>query len=151
MSTTAVNPPLQVQSVLESQKSLANYAGLSRHGLQVMYAQAVGDFEAGRYQEAAAHLFRLVALDTRREDYWALYGNTLMKMGQFEHAVTAWEMAMACTPRFRTAATIVRTALAVGLLDRAAEALLLARPHRRTPDQEREYDALVDAWYAARG
>lgn len=132
-------------------QTLAEYAGLSRNALQVLYVQAVADYEAGRFQEAAVHLFRLVAMDTKREDYWALYGNTLMKLGQFEHAVTAWEMAMACTPRFRTAALIVRTALAMGMLDRAAEALLLARPHRRTPEQEREYDALVDAWYAAKG
>ncbi|NBW47566.1 MAG: hypothetical protein EBR46_05445, partial [Betaproteobacteria bacterium] len=132
-------------------QTLAQNAGLSRHGLQVLYVQAVADYEAGRFQQAAVQLFRLVALDTKREDYWALYGNTLMKMGQFEHAVTAWEMAMACTPRFRTAALIVRTALAMGMLDRSAEALLLARPHRRTPEQEREYDALVDAWYAAKG
>ncbi len=143
-------PPDMPQAVLESGKTLAQYVGLSPHTTRLIYAQAVGHLEAGRLREAALGAFQLVSLDPRTEDHWALYGNVLMKQGLFADAVTAWEMAMACTPRFATAVTIARTAMAIGQLDHAAEALLMARGQRRAPAQEAEFDALIEAWYSAR-
>lgn len=138
------------QAVLSSGKTLASYTGLSPNALKVIYATAVGHLEAERLKEAAMGAFQLVSLDPRCEDYWALYGNIFMKLGCFAEAVTAWEMAMVCAPRFATAATIARTAIAIGKLDNAAEALLMARSLRRTPSQEADFDALIEAWYAAR-
>ena len=134
-----------------SGQSLAEASGLSINALKVIYATAVGHLEAGRLESAAAGAFQLVSLDPRSEDHWALYGNTLMKLGRFAEAVTAWEMAMACTPRFATAIIIARTAVAIGKLDNAAEALLMARGLCRTPAHQVEFDTLVDAWYAAHG
>lgn len=136
-------------AVAASGKTLAEHAGLSRNTIKVLYATAVGHFEASRFSEAAAVLFQLVALDPKSEDAWALYGNVLMRLGRFQAAVTSWEMAMACTPRFSTAALIARTAIAIGSLDRAAEALLMARRYKKSPVQEREFDELVEAWYGA--
>lgn len=140
-----------VRELQEKGISLAQYTGLSRDALRVLYANAVGHYEAGRLEDAAVGLFKLVALDPRSEDYWALYGNTLMKMGEFANAVTAWEMALSCAPRFATAALIARTAIAIGDLGRAAEALVVARKHLQTAEQTREFDALIDSWHAARG
>lgn len=136
-------------AVIASGKTLAEHAGLSRHATKVLYATAVGHFEASRFSEAGAVLFQLVALDPKSEDAWALYGNALMRLGRFQTAVTAWEMAMACTPRFSTAALIARTAIAIGALDRAAEALLMARRTKKSPAQDKEFDELVEAWYGA--
>lgn len=139
------------EAMSASGQTLVEQAGLSPNTLKVIYAAAIGHLEAGRLEQAAAGAFQLVSLDPRSEDHWALYGNTLMKLGRFAEAVTAWEMAMACVPRFATAATVARTAIAIGKLDSAAEALLMARSLRRTPAHELEFDALVEAWYAARG
>ena len=139
-----------VQKLRESGQTLAEHAGLSRDATRVLYANAVGHYEAGRLRDACKTLFQLVALDPHAEDHWALYGNALMKMGQFAEAVTAWEMAMVCTPRYGTAATIARTAIAIGQFERAAEALVMARKLAGTDEQRREFDALVDAWHASR-
>lgn len=139
------------QAVLASDKTLAEYVGISPNALKVIYANAVGHLESGHLEQAAVEAFQLVSLDPRCEDYWALYGNIFMKLGCFAQALTAWEMAMVCAPRFSTAATIARTAIAIEKFDNAAEALLMARRYRSTPAQELEFDALVDAWYAARG
>lgn len=139
-----------LQEILASGKTLAEHAGFSSNAIQLIYATAVGHLESGRLEQAAAGAFQLVSLDPRTEDHWALYGNVLMKQGCFAQAVTAWEMAMACAPRFTTAVTIARTAIAMGLFENAAEALLMARRYKSTPAQEVEYDALVEAWYSAR-
>lgn len=149
----SINPEADpvVRDLLDNGKSLADYAGLSKDALRVLYANAVGHYEAGRLEDAAAGLFHLVALDPHSEDYWALYGNTLMKLGDFANAVSAWEMALACAPRYATAAMIARTAIAIGQLDRAAEALVVARKYKQTTAQEAEFDALIESWYAARG
>lgn len=138
------------QAVLTSGQTLAEHAGISSNALKLIYANAVGHLEAGQLQEAAMGAFQLVSLDPRTEDHWALYGNIFMKLGFFAQAVTAWEMAMVCAPRFATAATIARTAIAIGKFENAAEALLMAKRYKRTPAQELEFDALVDAWYSAR-
>jgi len=151
-----MNPDIQdvdslPQTLIAGGQNLAAHVGLSPNALKVVYATAVGHLEAGRLEAAAAGAFQLVSLDPRSEDHWALYGNALMKLGRFAEAVTAWEMAMACVPRFATAVTVARTAIAIGKLDNAAEALLMARSLRRTPAHEAELDALIEAWYAARG
>jgi tetratricopeptide (TPR) repeat protein len=150
MSTETTNPNDLAQAVLASGQTLAAHTGLSPNALKVIYATAVGHLEAERLEQAAAGAFQLVTLDPKSEDHWALYGNTLMKLGRFAEAVTAWEMAMVCAPRFTTAATIARTAIAIGKLDNASEALLMARSLHRTEAQAAEFDALIEAWYAAR-
>lgn len=150
MSTETTNPNDLAQAVLASGQTLAAHTGLSPNALKVIYATAVGHLEAERLEQAAAGAFQLVTLDPKSEDHWALYGNTLMKLGRFAEAVTAWEMAMVCAPRFTTAATIARTAIAIGKLDNASEALLMARSLHRTDAQAAEFDALIEAWYAAR-
>ncbi len=139
-----------LQAVLTSGQTLAEHSGISSNALKVIYAKAIGDLESGQLQQAAVGAFQLVSLDPRTEDHWALYGNIFMKLGCFSEAVTAWEMAMVCAPRFATAATIARTAIAIGKLDNAAEALLMARRYKTTAAQEIEFDALVEAWYSAR-
>lgn len=142
--------PTLFESVAASGKSLAEQSGLSEQSIRVLYATAVGHFEAGRLQQAQVVLMQLLALAPKVEDHWALLGNTLMRLGQFAEAVTAWEMAMACQPRYATAVRIARTAIAIGRLDAAAEALLMARKYAQSPAQQEEFDALIEAWYAAR-
>lgn len=137
-------------SAVDSEKSVADMVGLSEQALRVLYAQAVGHYEAARYAQAQVTLMQLVALAPKKEDPWALLGNTLLKLGHFSEAVTAWEMAMACQPRFATGAMIARTAIAIGRLDAASEALLMARRCIQTPLQQQEFDALIELWYAAR-
>lgn len=135
-------------SALENGHSLAEHAGFSRATLKALYATATGHFEAGRAEDALKALFQLVALEPRKEDHWALLGNTFALSGQFKAAVGAWQMAMTVEPRYATAAMIARTAIALKDKESAAEALLMAGKLKLTEAHQSEFDALIEAWYA---
>ena len=126
--------------------SLQEAAGLSKDFIRLLYAMAVGHYESGRYVEALGSLEQLTLLDGRNPDNWALLGNCMMRLGRFAEAVTAWRVAMSASPNFNTAATVVRTAIAIKDLEASAEALMVARRYRSTTAQQTEYLALVDSW-----
>jgi hypothetical protein len=91
-------------------------------------------------------LEQLTLLDGRNADNWALLGNCMMRLGRFAESVTAWRVAMSAAPTFNTAATVVRTAIALKDAEASAEALMVARRCRATPSQHEEYRLLVDSW-----
>lgn len=137
---------LSAHEALENGDSLASRAGLSRDLLRVLYAAAVGAYESGQYETALSHLYQLTVLDARNPDPWALTGNCLLKLGQYADAVTAWRVNMSVAPSFATAATIVRTAVALKDAEASAEALMVARRQRTTLKQFSDYEGLLDLW-----
>ena len=145
MDTVTLESTVQAQS---QGQTLAQHAGLSNDTLRVLYAKAVGLYEAGQYNEALPLAYQLVGLDSNHADYWALTGNVLYGLGHFKEAVGFWMTTLALQPRYSTAATVVRTAVALKDKEAAAEALLIASKLKQTPEQTREFDALVDSWYA---
>ena len=140
-----------LESTVDAQikgQTLAQHAGLSNDTLRVLYAKAVGLYEAGHFDEALPLAYQLVGLDSNHADYWGLTGNVLYGLGHFKEAVGFWMSNLALQPRYATAATVVRTAVALKDRESAAEALLIASKLKQTPEQTREFDALVDSWYA---
>jgi predicted Zn-dependent protease len=129
-------------------QTLAQHAQLSNDTLQVLYAKAVGFVETGQFDEALPLAYQLVGLDSNHADYWALTGNVLYGLGHFKEAIGFWMTNLSLQPRYATAATIVRTAVALKDKESAAEALLIASKLKQTPEQIREFDALIDSWYA---
>jgi Flp pilus assembly protein TadD len=146
MNTSTPLNFLDALKAIQEGRSLAQAAGLSRDLLRVLYASAVGLYESGQHEEALMQLHQLTSLDARNPDPWALTGNCFLKMGRFAEAVTAWRVAMAAAPTFATAATIVRTAVAIKDPEASAEALMVARRQRTTPNQFADYEALLDLW-----
>lgn len=133
------------QAMVQGQ-SLRERAGLSRDLIRVLYASAVTRYESGQHEEALVTLHQIMALEPRNPDIWALSGNCMMRLGRFTDAVTAWRMVLAIDPNFATAATIVRTAVAIKDAEASAEALIVARRQRTTPTQFSDYDTLLDLW-----
>jgi tetratricopeptide (TPR) repeat protein len=142
---------ITLESTLEAQsqgQTLAQHAKFSNDTLRVLYAKAVGFYEAGKLDEALPLAYQLVGLDTNHADYWALTGNVLYGLGHFKEAMGFWMVNLSLQPRYATAATVVRTAIALKDKEAAAEALLIASKLKNTSEQIREFDALVDSWYA---
>jgi Flp pilus assembly protein TadD len=137
---------LTATKAIEQGQNLHEVAGLSRDFIRLLYATAVGQYESGQYLEALNSLHQLTVLDARNADNWALLGNCLLRMGMFAEAVTAWRIAMSAAPTFATAATVTRTAVALKDAEASAEALIVARLHRKTPEQFAEYETLLDSW-----
>ncbi len=131
-------------------RNLAEHFGLSEETPKVLYAKALGDFEAGRWEACFKTLSQLAVLRPQNEDTWILMGNALNRMGRHLDALGAWETAMACAERFGTAAMIARTAIALNLPDRAAVALLMGSRLQQTPEQACEINELIELWYADR-
>lgn len=127
-------------------QSLRERAGLSRDLIRVLYASAVTCYESGQHEEALGTLQQLMVLESRNADVWALIGNCMMRLGRFPDAVTAWRMVLAIEPNFATAATVVRTAVAIKDAEASAEALMVARRQRTTPSQFTDYENLLEAW-----
>jgi tetratricopeptide (TPR) repeat protein len=137
---------LTAAKAIEQGKNLHEVAGLSRDFIRLLYATAVGQYESGQYIDALESLHQLTVLDARNADNWALLGNCLLRMGMFSEAVTAWRVALSAAPSFATAATVTRTAVALKNKEASAEGLIVARLHRKTPEQFAEYEALLDSW-----
>jgi Flp pilus assembly protein TadD len=133
------------EAMLEG-KTLRERAGLSRDLIRVLYASAVTHYESGQHEDALVTLSQIMALEPRNADIWALMGNCMLKLGRFGDAVLAWRVAMTVAPSFATAATIVRTAVAIKDAEASAEALMVARRQRTTPKQFTDYEALLDLW-----
>lgn len=133
---------------LHQGQTLAEHAQLSNDTLRVLYAKAVGFFEAGQLDEALPLAYQLVGLSSNNPDYWALTGNVLYGLGHFKEAIEFWMTNLSLQPRYATAAVIVRTAVAIRDKECAAEALLIASKLKQTPEQLSEFDALIESWYA---
>jgi predicted Zn-dependent protease len=140
-----VHFPLAI-AALQDGRSLAELAGLSKDLIRVLYASAVGLYESAQYEQALEQLHALTVVDTRNPDLWALMGNCMLRLGRFPDAVTSWRIALAASPSFATAATLVKTAVAIRDAEAAAEALMVARMKRTTPNQFADYEVLVDLW-----
>jgi predicted Zn-dependent protease len=145
MDTVTLETTVQA---LEKGQTLAQHARLSSDTLRVLYAKAVGFYEAGQLNDALPLAYQLVGLDSNHADYWGLTGNVLFGLGHFKEAIGFWMTNLSLQPRYATAATVVRTAVALKDRETAAEALLIASKLKHTPEQTREFDALVDSWYA---
>lgn len=133
-------------AALQEGRSLAELAGISKDLIRVLYASAVGLYESAQYEHALEQLHALTVVDTRNPDPWALTGNCMLRLGRFADAVTAWRIALAASPSFATAYTIVKTAVAIKDAESSAEALIVARRHRISPAQFAEYEGLVALW-----
>jgi tetratricopeptide (TPR) repeat protein len=125
-------------------QSLAEHAGLSRDLLRLLYASAVGHYEARRHDEAIQALVQLVLLDLRHADAWALLGNCHQREGRFAEALQAWQSAMTLRADPALATLVARTALALKDRESAAEALLALRQHVATQTQADEFNALAE-------
>lgn len=115
-------------------KSLAEHIGLSPHIVRLLYVTALGHYEAGRHEQAVDDLQKLLALDARHADGWALMGNSLLRVGKFVEALDAWTLALYLKPSFGSAHQVARTALALKNLETACIAVVAMGKHASTPE-----------------
>jgi predicted Zn-dependent protease len=110
-------------------KTIAQALGAPKETLDTLYAVAVGDYEAKRYEDAVVGLQNLIGLDQNNPSYWALVGNALRAIGRYQEALYAWNICMSLDPKFATAMTIARVAVALKDKTWAVEGLMMALAH----------------------
>jgi tetratricopeptide (TPR) repeat protein len=144
---TPVDMKAATQAVLAGQ-SLADHLGLPQDLTRVLYAAAVGHYEAERYPQAIQTLMQLTPLDARMPDAWALMGNCMMKEGRFPEALEAWSVALHLNPSYSAALQVARTALALQDRVTAAVALMAMRKHGTTPEHRAAFLEVGEALMA---
>ena len=150
--TPTDNPELEhARAALQQGTSLAQHFGLCSETLHLLYVSSLGHYEAGRYALAVQDLSRLIALDTRHADAWALIGNSLMREGQFAEALEAWSMSLHLNPGFGSALQVTRTALALKDADTASVGWVAMVKHASTPDQHATVEDLAQRVLELRG
>lgn len=110
-------------------KTIAQALSMPKEALDTLYAVAVGDYEAKRYEDAVVGLQNLIGLDHHNPSYWALVGNSLRAIGKYHEAIYAWNICMSLDPKFATAMTIARVAIALKDKTWAVEGLMMALAH----------------------
>jgi tetratricopeptide (TPR) repeat protein len=63
------------------------------------YQQAVEEFKAGRYEQAAASNQRALALHSSNADFQVLAGQLWALQGEFRPAIAAWKRARQLNPQ----------------------------------------------------
>ena len=121
---------------LSGGQSLAAHLGLSEQPARLLYAVAVGHYEAGRYAQAIPCLLQATALNARLPEVWTLLGNSLMREGRFSEALEAWSLALHLEPSFAAAQQVTRTAVALKDASSAAVGLMAMFKHATTAEQQ---------------
>jgi len=130
--------PVDLQAAaqaVQTGRSLDEHFGLSGESARLLYAVAVGHYEAGRYAQAVACLLQAAALNARVPDVWSLLGNSLVREGQFAQALEAWLMSLHLQPSFAAAHQITRTAVALKDRASAAVGIMAMFKHASTAEQ----------------
>lgn len=70
--------------------------GFSQEVMSQFYGVTYHLFENSRYAEAADAFLFLVTLNPQRHDYWLGLGMSTQRLGNFEAAIDAYEMAAIC-------------------------------------------------------
>lgn len=135
LPATPVDLEAAAQAVRGGQ-SLAEHLGMSEEPARLLYAVAVGHYEAGRHAQAIACLLQATALNARVPDAWALLGNSLMREGEFAQALEAWLMALHLQPTFAVAHQVTRTAVALKDRASAAVGIMAMFKHANTAAQQ---------------
>lgn len=141
---TPVDMQAATQAVLAGQ-SLTEHLGLPEEVNSVLYAGAVSHYEFKRHAEAIELLFKLLAMNPRMPDAWALLGNCMMREGRFPEALEAWSLALHLKPSHAAAQHVVRTALALKDKVTAAVGLMAMLKHGSTPEHRTAYLELGQA------
>lgn len=121
---------------LSAGKSLAEHLGLSEQPARLLYAVAVGHYEAGRYTEAIPCLLQAAGLNARMPEVWTLLGNSMMREGKFTEALEAWLLALHLQPSFGTAHQVTRIAVALKDATSAAVGNMAMFKHATTAEQQ---------------
>lgn len=140
MSETHPQPtPVDLQAAaqaVQAGQSLAEHLGLSDQPARLLYAVAVGHYEAGRYTQAIPCLLQATALNARMPEAWTLLGNSLMREGKFPEALEAWLLALHLDPSFAAAHQVTRTAVALKDATSAAVGIMAMFKHAKTAEQQ---------------
>jgi len=102
----------------------------------LLYATAVGHYEAGRYPQSILVLTQLTPLDSRNPDAWALLGNCMLREGRFAEALEAWSLSLHLKPSYPTALQVARAAIAQKDRTTAAVALMAMNKHGTTDEHQ---------------
>ena len=121
---------------LSGGQSLATHLGLSDQPVRLLYAVAVGHYEAGRYAQAIPCLLQAAALNARLPEVWSLLGNSMMREGKFAEALEAWLLSLHLQPSFAAALQVTRTAVALKDTTSAAVGIMAMFKHATTAEQQ---------------
>lgn len=139
------------RNALRAGQSLVDHLGLPADLPKVLYAIAVGHFEAKRYAEAKQCCWQLAALNPRFADAWALLGNCCMCEGEFADALNAWGHALYLKPNFSLAHEVARTAMALNDPQTAIVGLNAMRKHASSAEQFARYEELLGSLLESKG